>query len=314
MTKENIKEEILQKYLRREQVKKRGVKKTIKQIIREETQEESDKRDFLKWLKRGELKWLDVLFSGGYAFPPVMPTRFQTEEALNERKRMVKERYHKWKFFRPYLRFEYNYLPQKDWFPPYQWSIFQFLNYKVKRELITDLLLFHQMIMNYLPFYEIYQYDCVPGKGYQWYSGEAIILYYITEELKAHPNKIQRLQHAFRQKKANGYDLKDVYKVIICTFDWKKLDLPLGTGKWKLYVFPNDGDDFRTKALMYWRDTEISQDFLREMVVKYAATNKVLPWPYYVEERKFLEVPLKTTGKLESSNHAIHATHATQAN
>lgn len=292
-----VKEAILRKYTMSSKYEKSVVKKTVREVIQEETQEESDKRDFLKWLKRGELKWLDTLFYGGYAFPPVMPTRFQTEEAISERKRILKERYKKWKTFRSYLHCEYNYIPQKDWFPPYQWSIFQFLNYKEKRELVTDLLLFHQMIMNYLPFYEVYQYDCVPGKGYQWYSGESLILYYITEELKDHPNKLQRIQHAFRQKKANGYELKDVYKVIICTFDWKKLDLPLGTGRWKLYVFPNDGDDFRVKALMYWQNTDMSKEFLREMVLNYAAENKVLPWPYYLEKRQFMEVSLKAAGK-----------------
>lgn len=289
--------EILEKYLQKlSHQSKCLLKLSLKQELEQETSELHDKKLFLQLLKGDTTKWLDILFEGGYAFPPVVPTRLKTSKAITNRRDALSKRYKKWKTLRPYLRLNWPEFTNTTWYPAYKWTIFQFLNYDTKQELVTDLLLFHQMIMNYLPFYTIYQYDCIPGKGYQWYSGEPLILYYVTEELNTHQNKLQRLQQAFNQKKANGYDLTNCWKIIICTYDWKKLDLPLGTGKWKLFVFPNFGD-FRSLALLYWHNyVGESRQFLKHYVFEYSRSHEVLPWPWFRSQHGLTQISLKTVG------------------
>ena len=287
-----------------------------------------DTREIFTLCKKGAITWLDVLFKRGYLTPPIIFKRFLEKEYMDDRKLNISKRYKLWKNLRWYLKDKFD-IKDSIWYPKYQFQVFQFLNYD-KKELIPAILLFFQFIISHIPLYDCYQFDPLPGKGYKYYSGEKFIFYYLTQEVKVNQRKFSRLRHAFIQKKANGYDLKNVFKVIICTFDWKPLDDQRGTGVWKHFIFDNNYGsifEYQWQIMMFWTDfydspkmfldkyilinkKDIKKDKEKEEVreegeegeegeereEKEEEDSLDLPWPWFLEKDSLKEIPLTSVG------------------
>lgn len=74
------------------------------------------------------------------------------------------------------------------------------------------------LILNYyLRPGDMYMYNPINRAGYKYYSGENIIIYVVYENMS--PVQKSRLKSAWNLKLVNGYDVENVWKVII-TLDW----------------------------------------------------------------------------------------------
>jgi hypothetical protein len=132
-------------------------------------------------------------------------------------------------------------------------------------------------------------YDPVPEANYgsRYYTGEPIIVYYLTKKMAEDRHYRMRVRRAISAKEWNGYSLKNVYKLVICNFNWKVLDDQRGTGSFKRFVInPLQGSIYQ-RCLLYWKDyTEKESFFRRYDVLNYATCERVLPWPYYKKDGK----------------------------
>lgn len=289
--------EILRLYLKREEKEERRqaflrrleademTHEDGRRLVQVECNDIALKRQVLSSIRLNTLDWYQILYDEGFLCPLYTPANIIRQGAL-ERKTSLKRRYETWKRLRPYLQTK-GLTEDMRMFPAYQKCIFQFLS-KDPARLAWSCNLFVQMIINYIPLYNMYMYNPLYGKhmGYKYYSGEPLILYYITE--KAKDARIwSRLKNAIYQEYANGYCLKNCYKVILCNFDWRVLDSQKGTGEFKLFVINSDfHDDIADQCMCYWKDhTADVALFSKYDVFDYAATEKTLPWPFYLKER-----------------------------
>ena len=279
---------IFEMYVKREEDKKRApTHKDIKNLINNETCDIKDKEKIIQSISFCTSEWIELLFKGGYATPYFLPKELHLSRYLAERKKNLSKRYKIWNRLRPYLNQISTEKPL--WFPTYHHTLFQFVDYKNSKEMAHDVNLFLQMIINYIPLHEIYQFDPIYGKGYMWYTGEPLILYYLTEELYKNRMKFSRFKRCVMETKVNGYDLKNVYKVIICLFDWKALDDQRGISPFKHFILSNKIGDIRQQCMLYWKDYCGSKAIMNEFnLVEYAANERILPWPYKVKDKKLV--------------------------
>lgn len=294
----NEREEILQRYLKREKREERR-QAVFRRLEREEATPEdgrrliqyecSDiawKRQILNSIRSNTPDWYQILYDGGFLCPLYTPMSIIKRDAV-ERKDNLKKRYETWKRLRPYMHLK-GLTEDVRMFPAYQKCIFQFLSSDNMR-LAWSCNLFIQMIINYIPLYNVYMYNPLYGKhmGYKYYSGEPLIVYYITEKMK-NARAWSRLKTAIYQEHANGYCIKDCYRVVLCNFDWKVLDSQKGTGEFKLFVINSDfHDDIAEQCMCYWKDhTADVALFKKYGVFDYVNTEKILPWPFFVKEKK----------------------------
>lgn len=78
-----------------------------------------------------------------------------------------------------------------------------------------DVLVKISLVLNYyLRPGDIYMYNPVDRAGYKYYSGESLIIYFVPENL--HPTKKTRLKNAWNAKLANGKDITNVKKIVLC--------------------------------------------------------------------------------------------------
>lgn len=292
---------ILELYKKREEDKNRPITpKDIKNLINNETQDIKDKEEILQSISSCTLQWIEILFKKGYATPYFLPKELKLSRYIDERKKNLSKRYKIWKRLRPYL----NQISIEDltWYPAYQCTLFQFINYNDKKELAYDVNLFMQMIFNYIPLYNIYQFDALYGKGYQLYSGEPLIIYYLTEELINNKHKFIRFRHNVSQKKVNGYNLKNVYKVIICTCEWKTLDDQRGIYPFKHFVLTRKIGDIRQQCMTYWKDYTGKIPIMNEFkLFDYAKIKNILPWPYKIQNKNLVLIE-NTIEKIPNSS------------
>lgn len=291
-------EEILKRYLKNEEKKlrrgervrrideERATEDDFKWLIGEETEEVEKKREFLRLLlKNGN--WTEFLYRNGYLCSPFNPKR-RIQLYSAERLQVIRQRYQTWKRIRPYLTAK-GLTEDTRMYPAYKNCIFH-LHAKDPEDLLTSSNLLIQMIMNYIPFYNIYLYDPLPNgnHAYRYYSGEPILVYFITESIAENPHHLRRVKKAIFQQKANGYSLKNVYKLVICTFDWKPLDDQRGTGEFKVFTLNPDAGDLRQQCMAYWKDYTGSEPFFKALnTMDYVKKHRVLPWPYTIKDGNF---------------------------
>lgn len=290
-------EEILRLYLKREEKEERRqaffqrlesdevTPEDGKRLIRFECDDIMWKRQVLKSIQLNTLDWYQILYNRGFVCPLYTPTSI-VKNGAEERRDSLKKRYETWKRLRPYMQVK-GLTEDIRMFPAYQKCIFQFLS-KDNQRLAWSCNLFIQMIINYIPLYNIYLYNPLYKKhmGYKYYSGEPLIIYYITEEVK-NARVWCRLKNAIYQERANGYCLKNCYRVILCNFDWKVLDSRKGTGEFKLFVINSDfHDDIADQCMCYWKDHTASIPLFKKYdVFDYVVNERTLPWPFYLKGR-----------------------------
>lgn len=229
--------------------------------------------------------WQRFLFRNGYLYPMAFDSVVD-DSLLKERKLAITSRYSSWKSLRPYLRSK-GIAEDVSLFPAFRLSIYQFLY----DDNGAGLTVFLMMLINYIPLYNIYMYDPVPGANfaYRYYTGEPIIVYQLNKKLAEDRHYRMRIRRAVTAKNANGYDLRHVYKLVLCDFDWKALDDQRGTGAFKLFVLNPNLEDFHKNCLLYWKNYTENEPFFKKFnVFDYARSERVLPWPYMVKDGKLV--------------------------
>lgn len=297
--------EILKKYLQREDVRRHEVEKKKKReerlermnascgtqsdvrwLITTECNDIRDKVRFLSFLVENNNEWIKLMYIGGYLCPLYVPFR-RTPEMIAERKKNVLKRYQTWKRLRPYLRL-HGIAENETMYPAYKHTIFHFSCGKYENERFTCNV-FVQMILNYIPFYNVFLYDPLEENhtGYRYYSGEPIIVYYLTQKMIDNVTRKKRIREAVVKRKANGYDLRNVWKIVICTGEWEALNDPRGNGDFEIFEADPGCESVCAQCMLYWKDyTEHRPLFDVYNVIKYAISEKILPWPYYKKDGK----------------------------
>ena len=266
-------------------------KSDVRWLLDEQSAEITNKMLLIRLLKENNADWSHFLFRAGYVYPIALDSDLKgLEDELKERKENIRKRYLCWKNLRHYLR-KNGSTVDESLFPAYKHSIYQFLY----DDNAHAYMLFFMMVVNYIPLYELYMYDPVPGcnHGYRYYSGEKIIIYQFNKKLADDRHYRMRVRRAISAVNANGYDLKDVYKVVLCNFDWNVLDVQKGrdrqTGSFKLFVLNPNMPDFYKSCLIYWKDYSENDPFFNKFnVLLYARSERVLPWPYMVKDGKLV--------------------------
>lgn len=268
----------------------RAQKTDVRWLLVDQSAEITNKMMLIRLLKENSDDWSHFLFRAGYVYPIAVDGDLKDlEDDLKVRKENIRKRYLCWKNLRHYLT--KSGATDESLFPAYKHSIYQFLY----DDNAHAYMLFFTMLVNYIPLYELYMYDPVPGgnHGYRYYSGEKIIVYQLNKKMADDRHYRMRVRRAISAKVANGYDLKDVYKLVLCNFDWNVLDeqkgRPRQTGSFKLFVLNPNMPEFYKWCLVYWKDYSDPQPFFTKFnVLNYARTERVLPWPYMVNNGKLV--------------------------
>jgi len=229
--------------------------------------------------------WQRFLFRNGYLYPMAFDSVVD-DSLLKERKLAVTSRYSSWKSLRHYLRSK-GIAEDVSLFPAFRLSIYQFLY----DDNGAGLVVFLMMLINYIPLYNLYMYDPVPGANfaYRYYTGEPIIVYQFNKKLADDRHYRMRIRRAVTATTANGYDLRHVYKLVLCDFDWKPLDDQRGTGAFKLFVLNPNLEEFHKNCLFYWKNYSENEPFFKKFnVFDYVKSERVLPWPYMIKDGKLL--------------------------
>lgn len=263
-----------------------GTQSDVRWLITTECDDIRDKVRFLSLLVENNNEWIKLAYTGGYLCPLYVPFK-RTAEMQVERKNNVRKRYQTWKRLRPYLRL-HGVAENETMYPAYKHTIFHFRCGKYEDERFTCNV-FVQMILNYIPFYNVFLYDPLEDvhTGYRYYSGEPLVVYYMTQKMIDNATRKKRIREAVVQKKANGYDLRNVWKIVICTGEWEALDDPRGNGDFKIFEADPDCEKICAQCMLYWKDyTGHKSLFDAFNVIKYANSEKILPWPYYRKGNK----------------------------
>lgn len=289
--------EILDRYLVREQRKEHKDAKLhriddhhatdhdFRWLIDAESADVRKKRDFLQLLVENG-NWQEYVFRNGYLCPPFISSKI-VQLYAEERAIALRTRYHTWKRLRPYLALK-GLTEDVRMYPTHKNCIFQILTKDIRDlKFCCDLVI--QMILNYIPLYNIYMYDPIYGgnHSYRYYSGEPIIVYFLTEALAKNTHHLRRLKKALFKKEVNGYSLKNVWKLVLCTYDWAALDDQRGTGDYKLFPLNPAIGDIRAQCMAYWKDYVGVQPLFKAFnTLEYVKNQKILPWPYYSKDGK----------------------------
>ena len=290
--------EILDRFLRREDLKNecelkksrfeecRATKDDVQWLIGEKCEDMLNKERLIRALTSNTNEWIEILYRGGYVYPVAMNSGLASKY-LDERKENVKRRYQTWKSLRKYFSSK-GITEDEHMYPQFKHSIYQFIcaNDDLREKACN---LFLMMIVNYIPLYNLYLYDPVPEANYgsRYYSGEPIVVYYLSKKMAEDRHYRMRVRRAISAKVWNGYSLKNVYKLVICDFDWKELDNPRGTGSYKLFVINPLQGNIPLRCMTYWKNYTGKESFFsRYDVLNYAASERVLPWPYYIMNGK----------------------------
>lgn len=259
-----------------------GTQSDVRWLITSECNDIRDKIRFVSLLVENNDEWIPLMYTGGYLCPLYVSFR-RTAEMRVERKNNVRKRYQTWKRLRPYLR-AHGVAENETMYPAYKHTIFHFRCKKYEDERFTCNV-FIQMILNYIPFYNVFLYDPLEDvhTGYRYYSGEPLVVYYMTQKMIDNASKKKRIREAVTKKEANGYDLRNVWKIVICTGEWEALDDPRGNGDFKIFEADPSCENVSAQCMVYWKDyTEQRPLFEAFHIIKYASSEKIVPWPSFL--------------------------------
>lgn len=184
--------------------------------------------------KKKKLECLRLLGENGFCIPSTLVKTFNTN---SQRKQKVLENYVKLK------RLDFNrYFPEEVHYPEAECAVYDLSGRtKTKKKSLVDMI----CSLNYLVQpHNVYMYNLNGYKsGYNYYSGQKVIVYQITDEISDTEKTV--ICNAIKETTIKEYHTNDplffVYKVIIVTtkqwnskYDWLYFDLGI------------DGDDFST--------------------------------------------------------------------
>ena len=154
-------------------------------------------------------KWLDLLSINGY----IIPHNYKlSSKDFSTRLISLKKNLKTWKRLRNYLLYNYKKGP---WFymKPTSRHIIYCFNVDNYKQPYLNILLF---LINYIPLYQIYQYDPLNNKNsnYRYYTDQLFIIYYLFE-YQCTKTQYKNILKDIKSNTANGYDISNKYKIII---------------------------------------------------------------------------------------------------
>ena len=223
---------------------------------------------FLNNKKEDMLKYM---FSEGYILPMNIKNKKKygsnVKPFLEKRKENLTKRYKLWKNMRQYFKEKYKNGIKNIMYPGQKKMILDVSRCSDTRKAIQSV---YDLIVNYIPFYDIYMYNPIPGAGYKYYTGENIIIYHIGSSMsKTERNRVSK---AAREECINGY--KNQWRVIITDVEYK------GLSTWYRSEISNSGN-LNDTIMLGWKCIDDPILFQKSFdLVKYAKMRGIQPWPY----------------------------------
>lgn len=171
--------------------------------------DDSKQREFQR-LCREKGNPLRFLYVNGY-FVLKPSDMKEHKEWLEERKKCLKSRYESLKIYR--LNENWKLLRScRTWLPYAKRLVISFVCCKDKCKAINA---FALLTNYYSRLGDIYMYSPCSGSGYRYYSGEAVIIYVESENMK--PKQLHDFRKAVYSTMANGYPIDQCYKIMLST-------------------------------------------------------------------------------------------------
>lgn len=247
-------------------------------IMKENQEDKENQRIVRELINKRETSWYPKIWQAGY-----LCYKLQKLKGEEIRKKRLKERMILLKRIRAaaeqYKPVGCSFLPKGNRLII---DISEMIN--VKRGFIA----ITQMINYYCDNYGVYQYSPIPKSGYKYYSGERIIVYFITPEMTE--NQINEIVKNIKKEEIKNYNLKNTFKVIINGSKWR------GCQDWRREMITDkdtkgDDVDFRIEMLLAWKGCR-SMEELNEKYhfLDYCKKKGLEPWPFKWHEHTGLEL------------------------
>ena len=247
--------------------------------IMEENQEDKKNQKIVRELiNKREIGWYPKIWKAGY-----LCYKLQYLKGEEVRKKKLKERMILLKRLRKaaeqYKPVGYSFLPSGRRLII---DISQLENIKKGFVAVT------QMINYYCDNYGVYQYSPVQGTGYKYYSGEHIIIYFITPEMTE--NQIKEIVKNIKKEEIKNYKLKNTFKVIINGSKWR------GCEDWRREMILDrnmQGEelDIRVEILLAWKKCRNLEELIKKWnFLEYCKNKELKPWPFEWHELTGLEL------------------------
>lgn len=252
--------------------------KKADEIMEENQEDKKNQKVIREMINKRKIGWYPKIWKAGY-----LCYKLQYLKGEEIRKKRLKERMILLKRLRKaaeqYKPVGYSFLPKGNRLII---DISKMVNIKKGFIAIT------QMINYYCDNFGVYQYSPVKGTGYKYYSGERIIVYFITPEMTE--NQIKEIVKNIKKEEIKNYNLKNTFKVIINGSKWR------GCEDWRREMITDkdtkgDDVDFRIQMLLAWKGCR-SMEELNEKChfLNYCKNKGLEPWPFKWHEPTGLEL------------------------
>lgn len=252
--------------------------KKADEIMAENKEDIKNQKEVRELINKRETSWYPKIWQAGY-----LCYKLRKLEGDDIRQKRLKERMILLKRIRAaaqqYKPVGYSFLPKDNRLII---DISEMVNVKRGFVAIT------QMINYYCDNYSVYQYSPLPGTGYKYYSGERIIVYFITPEMTK--EQIKEIVKKIKIDEIEGYKLKNTYKVIINGSKWR------GCEDWRREMITDkdtkgDDVDFRIQMLLAWKGCRSMEELNKKHnFLEYCRRKGLEPWPFKWHEHSGLEL------------------------
>ena len=214
---------------------------------------------------------LRFMFSEGYFLPMHIKKRDEYSNSvkpyMERRKESLTKRYKIWKNLRAYFRQKYAKAVTNIMYPGKKRMILDVSNCPDTKKAIQTI---YDMMVNYIPIYDVYMYNPVPGSGYKYYTGENIIMYHIGTDMDKQERT--RIAKAARQEDINGY--KNQWRILITTVKYNGLK-----GWYRTEI--SNLRNIEEWVMLSWKCLDDPALFRKYYnLLGYAKRNGIQPWPY----------------------------------
>lgn len=211
------------------------------------------------------------LYTHGYIVPSALQKKTPETALLSQRKDAILLRYSTWKRIRPYIVAHFHRPLTNTFFFPCQKNIV--IDLSTCSDPLLASIYFLRMITSYIPLYNIYQYNPLPGTGFKYYSGEFFVFFFITPEMT------QQQKDAIAQA-ASSFIQNKIWLCVVTSTPWN------GLGSW-LRPHISDSIDVKLSLFAAWTGSDFIQYANISNLAHYSKLYNLLPWPYSWNQIKF---------------------------
>lgn len=247
----------------------RDIKSQMFNIIKQRSTSIDDINTLKSILWNNSNDWIYFCYINGYIVPGIIS--ISDSPSLIKRQEALKKNYQIWKSLRKYLELKFRPLLFTNFYPCEKNIIFDFSHCS---NIHAALSRFIMMIINYIPLFNIYQYNPLPGTGYKYYSGEPFIFYYILDSMDK--NQKDRTVTAASSTAGITKDLlrNPLWKIVIMTGNFQ------GLNSWKRVLIYDDNLDlnifYNWLGIFDLFEIDRSKNFIR-----FCKAHNIAPFPYF---------------------------------